>query len=149
MRKYSESGTISAVSTSTKTMLTIVAATTTRGRVFDFSFGTQGTPADNCLTYTVQRFTAAGTTTSVTPVALDPGDPAASLSAGSLATVEPTYTSSGVLFTLGVNQRASYRWCAGPEGELVIPATSANGIGIGVLSSSYTGVAGATAMHQE
>lgn len=146
-RRYAEAGTITAVSGANKTMLSAIAATTTRARIYDFSVGTQGTPADNVVTYQVQRFTADGTGSAVTPTAIDTGDPAALLTSKQTYSAEPTYTTN--LWQLGVNQRASYRWVAAPNGELVIPATASNGIGIAILSPAYTGVAGATVFHEE
>ena len=79
----------------------------------------------------LQRFTAAGTTTAVTPSGTDPSDPAATLfTAGSNATVEPTYTAGVVIDDKGVNPRGLYRWTAyAPDAEIIMPATAANGLG--------------------
>src|SRR5277367_2638956 len=151
-RRYSEVGNQATVSSSFKSALIVVASTATRGAIYFFNLGTTGTAADGVLEWRVSRFTAAGTTTSITPVALDTGDPAALLSAGSNASGEPTYTAATSLFDQGLNQRATYTWIAVPGGELLLPATSANGIGFVALSSvspAYTGVANVTAHHQE
>jgi hypothetical protein len=151
-RRYAEVGNQSTVSSSFKTGLTVIASTSTRGAIYFFNLGTTGTAADGVLEWRASRFTAAGTTTSVTPVALDPADPAALLSAGSNATGEPTYTGATSLFDQGLNQRATYTWIAVPGGELLIPATSANGIGFAMLSTvspAYTGVGNLTVHHYE
>lgn len=148
-RRYSTNGTIAAVGSSTKTMLDLISNATTRGRVYDFSVGTQGAPADNVMVYTVQRFTASGTFTAATMTANDGGDPAALLTSGSNNTVEPSYTANAILWTLGINQRASYRWVAAPLSEIVVPVTANNGVGFGVNSPAYTGVAGTTIMEEE
>jgi hypothetical protein len=148
-RRYSTNGTIAAVASTTKTMLDLIAATTTRARIYDFSVGTTGAPADNVMTYTVQKFTASGTFTAATMTLNDAGDPAALLTSGSNNSTEPTYTANAVLWILGINQRASYRWVAAPLGEFIVPATANNGIGFGVLSPAYTGVAGATLSEEE
>ena len=151
-RRYSEVGNQAAVSSSFKSALILVASTSTRGAICFFNLGTTGTAADGVLEWRLSRFTAAGTTTAVTPVALDPGDPAALLSAGSNASGEPTYTASTSLFDQGLNQRATYTWIAAPGNELLVPATASNGIGVVALSSvapAYTGVANVTMHHFE
>lgn len=148
-RRYSESGAngSNAVTTTNKTGLTIISNTTVRARLYDFSLGASGTPADNVMTYAVQRFTGDGTGTAVTPTALDPGDPAALLTSKSNYSAEPGYTTT--LWQLGVNQRASYRWVCAPNSELVVPVTASNGIGFGALSPAYTSTTTFTAMHEE
>ena len=151
-RRYGEVGTISAVATTFKTPLVLTASTSTRGAIYHFVLSTSGAAADGVLEWRLNRFTAAGTTTGVTPEELDSGDPVALLAAGSNATVEPTYTAGANVFDQGINQRATYTWIAIPGGELIIPATSANGIGVACLSSvspAYTGVANAHIHHAE
>lgn len=148
-RRYAETGTQGAVAATNKTSLVLVSAATIRPKLYDFSIGASGTPADNVLSWQLQRFTAAGTTTAVTPVADDPADPAALASAGSNASAEPTYTANTVLFSLAMNQRASYRWVAAPSGEIICPATAANGVGMAVLSPGYTGGVTTAFMHEE
>jgi len=55
---------------------------------------------------------------------------AALTAGGSNHTVEPTYTAGAFLLTVDLNQRATFRWVAPPGGELVTPATNANGAGV-------------------
>jgi hypothetical protein len=151
-RRYSEVGNQATVSSAFKTAVGVVASTSTRGAIYFFNLGTTGVAADGVLEWRLARFTAAGTSTAVTPVALDGGDPAALLAAGSNFSGEPTYTASTSLFDQGLNQRATYTWIAVPGGELIIPATSANGIGVAALSTvapAYTGVANCTIHHFE
>lgn len=151
-RKYAVAANQATMASSFKTAAGIVAATTTRGAIYHFNLGTTGTAADGVLEWRLARFTAAGTSTSVTPVALDPADPAAILTAGSNFTGEPTYTANTSLFDQGLNQRATYTWIAVPGGELLIPATASNGIGLAALSSvspAYTGVANVTVHYSE
>jgi hypothetical protein len=97
--------------------------------LYDLLIGSTATPADNALELIVKRFTVAGTTTSFTPVALDPGDPASLAASGFTATVEPTYTSNALLLRICVNQRATFRWVARDRSEILAPATAANGLG--------------------
>lgn len=101
-----------------------------RHRWFYLHLGCQGDAADNEFLYTIQRCTTAGTRTSVTPQPLDPADAAAVTTAGENHTVEPTYTAGEILLNIALNQRATFQWYAPPGGELVVPATASNGIGV-------------------
>ena len=112
-----------------------------RGKIYDLLVGTNGTPADNYMTWDISRQTAAGTATSVTPNALNPADAAFLGLSTANSTIEPTVTANSSVFFVGVNQRASYRWVAAPGSEFVYPATTANGFALRVLSGSYTGTA--------
>jgi hypothetical protein len=132
-------GTLQATTSSYKTLVQVNAATATelrRGKVFDVMFGTLGTPADQTYQFDISRTTASGTATTITPASLDVADGAACTAAFANYTAEPTYTSSTSLFTLGINQRASYRWVAAPGSELVWPATASNGLGLRAVSAS-------------
>jgi hypothetical protein len=153
-RRFAEPGTIAAVSSSFKTLVVIAGTAATRPKIFHFALSTLGAAADGVLEWILQRFTAAGTTTAVTPRNLDATDPSAAVGvAGSNASVEPTYTANSSLFDEGINQRATYTWNAWTEGaQLVCPATAASGIGIACLSSvapAYTGVGAAHIHHEE
>lgn len=101
-----------------------------RGKWFDVVFGSEAAPADNAFRYIIQRFTAAGTSTGVTPQALDPADAVTEADAGENHTVEPTYTAGAILLAIGLNQRATFRWQQDPVYGLVYPATASNGLGI-------------------
>ena len=105
-------------------------------------FGCSTTPADQQLVLTVQRCTAAGTSTGVTPQPLDPADAATESDAGENHTVEPTYTASAILLNVGLHQRNTLVWYAPPGGELVTPATASNGLGFqtDTISSGTPGV---------
>jgi hypothetical protein len=141
-------GTQQAVSTSYKTLLAILAASATslqRIRCHEFVFGTDGTPADNVMTWDVSRVSADGTSTSVTPNKIDPADGAFLGVATANHTVEPTVTAASSLWGSGMNQRATHRWVAFPGQELVVPATAAAGLAFRVKSPGYTGTAVAQA----
>jgi hypothetical protein len=101
-----------------------------RGKIFFFSCGCEGAPADNAFLWQVGRITAAGTSTSVTPKPLDPADAATESDAGENHTVEATYTAGENLLSFPVHQRATFKWEAPPYGELVYPATASNGFGV-------------------
>jgi hypothetical protein len=101
-----------------------------RGRIMDIMFGSEATPADAAILWTIQRYTAAGTSTAVTPQKLDPADAAFLGQAGENHTIEPTYTAGEIVLNLPLNQRATFRWVPSPGGEPVWPAQTANGFGI-------------------
>lgn len=151
-RRYSSNSGIGggAMGASAKTVLSIISTTAIRPYIYDFTFGTIGTPSDSVVTLSVARETGmiAGTNnTTVTPDPLDPGDAAATASAGGAWTAEPA---TGVLlFSVGVNVRATYRWVAAPGGELVMPATAQAGLGIRALSPAYTLDVACTCFHAE
>lgn len=119
-----------------------------RGKLYDIIFGSEATPADNAFLYTIQRCTALGTSTAVTPQPLDPADATTESDAGTNHTIEPTYTSNAILLTVGLNQRATFRWVASPGCELVYPATASNGLGVQTPTSSAVAIS-ATLQYQE
>lgn len=136
-RRYSIDGQ-RVVNSAGKTILGLTGATTIRPRIYDLLIGCSDTPSDQAIKWFMQRSTAAGTSTSVTPTALDPGDPAATSSAGQNHSVEPTYTAGAILFHLALNQRATHRWIADPNGPIVVPATANNGAGLYPVNSAAT-----------
>lgn len=111
-----------------------------RGKIYDILVGSDASPADNAFLWRFQRCTTAGTSTSVTPRPIDPGDAATEMDAGQNHSGEPTYTANSSLLLLPLNQRATFRWVASPGGELVFPATASNGIGVETPSSSAVAV---------
>lgn len=155
MSNYSASntlgGTQQAISTAYKTLLSLTAATATlcNARVFDVIFSTDGTPADNVMTYDISRQTAAGTSTAVTPTALDGQHRAAGTVGSANFTAEGTITGASSVFSCGANQRQTVRWLANPGGELVIPATNLAGFALRAKSPAYTSTAIATAWFME
>ena len=115
-----------------KTAQTIISTANGRPRILEYKLSNVGAvTVDSQFEVQVKRFTAAGTTTAVTPASTDPSDPAPSLfTVGSNATVEPTYTAGTVIDDKGVNPRGLYRWTAyAPDAEVIMPATASNGIG--------------------
>lgn len=100
-----------------------------RLKLYYLSLGSEATPAENAFHLRVRRITAAGTSTAVTPVALDPGDAATEFDAGENHSAEPTYAANTELKSFPFNQRATVQWYAPTEGELVTPATASNGLG--------------------
>lgn len=146
-------GTQQAMTSTYKTLFSLTAATgaTTlrRGWIYDIMFGADGTPADNVLTFKVDRQTTVGTGTAAAPAPLEVGDAAALLVGTANHTIEPTVTAATQIIELPMNQRASYRWAAAPGGEIVIPATNVAGIGLRAKSPAYTGTVGGSAHFYE
>lgn len=130
-------------------ILGLTSASTVRPKIYDLVVGSDATPADNAAEYVLQRYTAAGTATSVTPKALDPGDPAALASAGEAHTVEPTYTADAIMLQWAQNQRATFRWVAAPMGEIILPSTAANGVGLQVIGIAGSAVNTNATIHYE
>ena len=137
-RRYSVDG--QDTNTAATSILGLTSAATIRPKVYDLVLGSDATPADNAAEYVLQRYTAAGTVTAVTPKALDPGDPASLASAGEAHSAEPTYTADAIMLQFAVNQRATFRWVAAPGGEIVLPATAANGVGLQVIGIAGSAV---------
>jgi hypothetical protein len=117
----------------------LVAATTTRGRIYDILIGSDATPADVATEFNLIRGTVSGTGSSTpTPRALDPADPAALLSAKVGTFSGQTKSSNSSLLNIALNQRATFRWVAAPDGEIVVPATSDNWVGVESIASGGT-----------
>lgn len=123
------------------TVLGLISATTVRPAIFAFTIGASGSPVDRVIEWILQRFTAAGTSTSVTPHARDPAYQGLALAtAGQNHTVEPTYTSGAIVHDVSLHQKATFAWQAyDSKARIVLPATAANGVGVSVFDASYTG----------
>ena len=140
-RKYVADGSQNAAANTT--LLGLTSATTIRPVLYDLVFGSAATPADQAFNMQVNRYTAAGTSTSVTAQALDPGDPAAITTAGENHSGEPTYTSGAVVLSFSINQQATFRWVVPPDEGIVMPATANNGLGLRFIT-----VSGGTALSE-
>lgn len=131
------------------TVLGLTSATTVRPRVDHIIMSNFATPEESEFKWLVRRYTAAGSSTSVTPAALDPADPAAAAAGGHNHSTEPTYTAGKSLLQVGLHQKNTTMWYAHQGKELVLPATAANGVGISVEHASSTLLCLATLHHQE
>jgi hypothetical protein len=144
-RSYAVTGTDT--NTAGTTQMGVTSAASIRPQVFYLAISSVATPADNAGEYFIQRYTAPGTSTAVTPQALDPGDPAATATAGVNHTAEPTYTAGAILLRIATNQRATYQWYASPGGNLIMPAIAGNGLGLLANAVGGTAVAMAYTIH--
>lgn len=132
-----------AMTTTFKTLVNLAIGGTTfrRIKVHEFVFGTDGTPADNAMTWDVSRTTAVGTGATGVVMPLDAADSAFLGTSTINHTAEPTVTANSSLWSAGMNQRATHRWVAYPGQELVVPATTLNGLAFRARSPGYTGTA--------
>lgn len=102
-----------------------------RGALYQIIIGSDATPADVAAKFVLQRTTADGTiSTSFTPVAIDPADPAAVNVCNLTWSVNPTITASSDLLTIGMNGRATVIWTAPPYGEIRWAATAEYGVAL-------------------
>jgi hypothetical protein len=124
-------------------------STSTRPLIYEFAFGSSGTPADSAASFLFQRGTTTGNGTAFTPVALDSGDPACLSTSLYTYLTGPTLTANSYLYRFGLNQRATFRWIAAPGSELKIPATAANGIYVLNPAASATWTAECTLLFAE
>ena len=144
-------GTKQALTTTYKTILCLTAATATltMAALYDLTVGTNGVPADNALEWDISRITAIGTGTAATPNPLQPAHRASGTVATVNHTAEPTVTAASSLLQFGMNQRASYRWVAAPNSEMIVPNTNLAGLAIRAKAASYVSTVTASALHEE
>ena len=149
-----QAGTQQNLSSSYKTLASLHAVTATlkRAFIYEFDIGIDGAPnsTDCSIDWDVSRTSAAGTATSATPNPLDPADAASGIVGNVNHTVEPTVTAASTLWSLGANQRASYRWIARDDrSALWIPATNVAGLALRAKSATYASTAVAQLHHQD
>lgn len=119
--------------------LQAAAANMRRAKVIDWKFGSSNAAADTTFTHIIQRATTVPTGASKTPNANDQADTLAStIQAFDTVTVDGTLTAGAFNATVGLNQRASFRWVASPNDELFIPATANNGFMFGLSAATTT-----------
>lgn len=141
-----------AMTTTYKTLLNLSVSSATalrRMKLHEYVFGTDGTPADNAMTWDVSETTAIGTGTAGVVKLTDPADTSFLGVATINHTVEPTVTANTSHWVAGMNQRATHRWVAYPGQELVIPATNLAGLCFRAKSPGYTGTATVAVMGVE
>lgn len=151
-RRYAINGNqtgVSGTGNADGTILGLTSATTIRPTIYFWEIGSGATPGDQAINVVWQRFTAAGTSTAVTPSALDPGDPASLATGGTNHTVAPTYTAGAILQSTSFNQQNTFKFETLPEYGMKCPATAANGLGLQFVLSTGTPLCEAAAWHAE
>ena len=115
------------------------ASTAQRNHLFRLMFSLGLTPSDSQITWEVQRCSALGTSTAVTPGLGDPGERAAQAAVGENHTVEPTLTAdSFVVEEFALNARASLVLNCFPGEVWTHAATVGAGIAVKALHASRT-----------
>lgn len=148
-RRYCVDGQGSNDDTTHAAILGLTSATTIKPKIYDLIIGSDAVAADNAVELVLQRYTAAGSGDDITPRPLDPDDPAALAAAKENHTADPTFTDDLVLLQIGMNQRATFRWVAAPGGEIVLPAATANGVGLQTINLSASPYNTNVTMHYE
>jgi hypothetical protein len=127
----------------------LTGAATIRAKIYDLILGSDATPADVATEFSLQRHTAVGSGgTALTEEPLDPltvAPTAAGL--GGTFTGQPTWGNE--LMQIALNQRATFRWVAAPDGELISVANANNGIGLESQASGGTPNCNSTVMWKE
>lgn len=117
----------------TLVLLNLTGAATIRANIYQWTIGSDATPADLAGEFNLMRTTTAGA--GGTSLGENAGDPlviaAVAAATGGTFTSVPTVTANSDLEQVGLNQRATYSWtCAYPGRELITAATAANGIAV-------------------
>lgn len=150
MARYAATGVSAALTTTYKTALNTFTTTGARPRIERMDFGFGAAPADTTVYIRASRTSAVGTEgAGVVPAPLDPADPASLVDCGEAHSAEPTYTAATEFLELPLNQRAAFSWMAAPGGEIVIPATTAAGVGQSGKGAAYTGVMDASVIFNQ
>lgn len=147
-RRYSIDGSQNAAAATT--ILALESATTIRPKLYELTFGSAATPADQAFNMQLNRITAVGTRTTVTPQPIDPADPASLATGAENHTAEPTKTAGAVMLSFSINQQATFRWVVPPEEGIICPATANNGLALVFnVVSGGTALCEATFHHSE
>ena len=142
MKEYIITGNQAAAASTS--ILGLTSAATVRPEIVGIRMGFAETPADNGINIQLNRHTTAGTSTTVTPQAKDPANPASLCSAGSNHTAEPTYTSGAIMGEFFFNQKDQVVWEMPVGHGIMLPATAANGATLRFVTiSAGTAVCGA------
>ena len=139
--------------TAATTLLYVVNGATSPRRLalFEFIIGSDHVPADSAFQYNIRRVTNEDGSpggTGVTPVKLDPADPAA-LSNGVAGPANEPTMEAGQILEIAMNQRTTFRWIASPGRELRCAAAEDNGFAIFVAQAATAVVANATMLYTE
>ena len=141
MAAYATTGAMALIAADT--VLSVIAATTVRPKVYDIVLSSSSTPNSYSADFQIQRFSADGTGTAVTPMPLDFADPVSITTSKHTYTVEPTLTANEILLRIAHNQQATVRWVAVPGRELIVPALAGDGLALlcNAVSTQFTEVA--------
>lgn len=121
-----------------------------RGKTGNIILSSGATPDDQVNNFDVIRTTGVGTEGGgQTPVPLDPDTKPSAFDAGYGHSVEPTETANSEMLALSLNQRATISWLANPGCEIIMPATTNNGISVVRRSGTAAYVLDCTVIFEE
>jgi hypothetical protein len=151
MRRYNGYSNGTNTTSTTAPLAGLGGAATTRARMYEFDIGSDATPQDAGFKFSFRRTSTSGTgPTLVTANALDAADPAAlCFWASTWTTTQPTITASSDVLQVAMNQRATFRWVAVPDSELVVPASVNNFLVLMSVVASATANYAWSALWQE
>lgn len=119
-----------------------------RLHLYDYISGNVATPGDQAALFQVQRSAApASNSISVAGFALDFSEVSTSNNVVTSYITLPALTASTFLLTVAQNQRATFRWVAAPDGELMIPATANSGLANMPITSTTAVASWAFTLH--
>jgi hypothetical protein len=127
-----------------KTFVVLRTAASKRAKVVALEMGgSDGTPADVNLDVQLRRATVSfGTPVAGSvPQALDPGEPAATVTRDDSGGTEPTYTANAEMYRSALNGRATIRWVPPVPGlAIVIPISGFLGMptSLSVMNASWS-----------
>lgn len=126
--------TFQATSNSAKSMgeIHMVTAGARRFKVYSMTFSSESTPAEVALLWKAGRITTIGSGgAAVVPKPKDMADSVCVAVANqAIATTEPTYTTGEDMYSNAVHQRATVRWIARDDQDMIVcPATNIFGLG--------------------
>jgi hypothetical protein len=119
-------------------MFTIVGAATTRLRLYDFISGSDATPADAAFEARLPSHLARGTRRPPWRERARPGGSGVARAYDTTWNINPTITATSEVLQVAHNQRATFRWVAIPDGELIVPATAGAGLALMSIVASAT-----------
>lgn len=121
-----------------------------RGKINNIIVSSGAAPDDQANNFEVKRTTGVGVEASgVTPNPLDPDTAPSSFDAGEGHGTEPTEAANSELLAFSLNQRATFSWLANPGSELILPATTNNGINVVRRSGTAQYVLDCTVIFEE
>jgi len=131
-RRYDTNGSLTGPNNNTAPIMFLVGGSTIRPAVYDVVTGNGvASPADNSAKLTMVRTTGVSSGgTAITPNPLDSQDPVSITTAASGTFLSGNPTVGVTLLQWSQNMRATFRWVAAPNSELLVPATAGNGIGM-------------------
>ncbi len=118
-----------------------------RFQLMEFCVSSPITPVDVTTSYFLQHMSSIASSTSINGAPLDRDSAASTLTAASGG--NPTPITPGFIYAVSVNQRASWRWVAQPNGSVIVPATANNGVYLGIQSTTGTATVDATIIWAE